>query len=104
LGALILALSGIYFTGVMNSQAGYMLTLVTISGFGASFIDSLLGATLQAQFQCSACGKITEKKNHCGQKNFNKVKGLNWMNNDVVNFFNTLAGVAFAITLYQLIP
>jgi uncharacterized protein (TIGR00297 family) len=103
LGALILALSGIYFTGAMNNQVGYMLALITTSGFIASFIDSLLGATLQAQFQCSVCGKITEKKNHCGQTSFDKVYGLKWMNNDVVNFFNTLAGAAIAIILYQLI-
>jgi len=102
LGALILALSGIYFTDAMNSQTWYMIILVTMSGFVASFIDSLLGATLQAQFQCSSCGKITEKKNHCGQKNYNKVKGLKWMNNDVVNFFNTIAGAAIAITVYCL--
>ena len=61
MGAAILALSGIYFTGAMNKGAGYIFVVVTISGFAASFIDSLLGATLQAQFQCSIFGKITEK-------------------------------------------
>lgn len=96
-GALIIALTGWMFS---NPWSHVVLFAVTISGLLGSIVDSYLGATLQVQFSCSSCNKITEKKVHCGNNPTVQISGLKWMNNDMVNFFNTAGGALF---LYLLI-
>ncbi len=63
-------------------------------GLVASLVDSLLGATLQAQYVCAVCGKQTERTVHCGTSS-KHLRGFGWMNNDVVNGICSLAGAAF---------
>jgi len=70
------------------------LLIVVVAGLIGSFVDSFLGATLQAQYKCKVCGKITEKKLHCD--GFAElIHGKRWLNNDFVNFVCTSSG-AFA--------
>jgi len=75
-------------------------TLITLGllGFAASFIDSLLGAAVQAQYRCNLCHKYTEKKIHCGRP-AKKIKGLSWMTNDLVNFISILFAVIWFLSL-----
>jgi uncharacterized protein (TIGR00297 family) len=101
-GAFILAISGSFF---FNSSILWILLIVTFTGIVGSLLDSLMGATVQIQFKCRICGNITEKRKHCGNNLTEIASGINWMNNDMVNFFNTLAGalislLAFALFLY----
>ena len=67
--------------------------IVLFAGLIASLVDSLLGATVQAQFQCPTCGKMTEKRIHCSNQRTAFVRGFLWINNDVVNGLCALAGV-----------
>ena len=46
--------------------------------------------------KCHLCGKITEKKFHCNGNPTTAFKGIKWVNNDVVNFFNTVSGSIFS--------
>jgi uncharacterized protein (TIGR00297 family) len=71
------------------------LTALTVIGVGASLVDSLLGATVQAQYRCRSCGKITEKKAHCGETT-EFLRGVRWVNNDVVNVACAVSGVLLA--------
>jgi len=72
-------------------------------GLGGSMLDSLLGATLQASYWCPRCDKATESRIHrCGVRS-NQVRGINVINNDVVNFAATLAGALFGGLVYILI-
>jgi uncharacterized protein (TIGR00297 family) len=66
-----------------------------LGGVSGSVFDSLLGATLQAVYRCPVCEVDIETPVHrvCGQR-APRIRGLSWMNNDVVNFLATLAGAA----------
>jgi uncharacterized membrane protein len=66
-------------------------------------MDSLLGATLQAQYRCPVCRKITEKTSHCGQEIIPLERGYRMINNDVVNFCNTVAGGLLGGLLYLIL-
>ncbi|MEW5923559.1 MAG: DUF92 domain-containing protein [Candidatus Zixiibacteriota bacterium] len=72
-----------------------------LAGWIGALIDSVLGATIQAQYQCPACGKITEKKFHCG-KEATLQKGLSYINNDIVNFISTVMASLLMLVIIRL--
>ena len=80
-----------------------LFSLIIIAGLLGSVVDSIIGATLQAQYRCSICGKITEKKNHCQTAQVIRVAGLELIDNDVVNGICALTGALFAWLAYQLL-
>ena len=92
-GALVIGLSG---WTTFQTGATPLLLLVAASGLLASLVDSLLGATLQIQYRCPVCEKITEKQRHCDDRDTVPVSGMAWMNNDMVNFLSTGSAVLFA--------
>jgi uncharacterized protein (TIGR00297 family) len=76
--------------------------LALLSGMVGSCFDSFLGATLQAMYSCPACETETERRIHrCGTRT-ESLRGLAWMNNDVVNFLATVSGSAVAIGMGSL--
>jgi len=71
--------------------------IALVSGLAGSLFDSLLGATVQAMYYCPTCDKETERRIHtCGTRT-RSLRGISWMNNDVVNFLATLFGALMAI-------
>ena len=72
------------------------------AGVVGSLVDPLLGATLQAAYWCRGCGKPTEQAAHaqCGQP-ARLVRGLSWVDNDVVNGLATLAGSLVGAGLWR---
>ena len=77
--------------------------IALVSGLLGSLFDSFLGATLQTMYFCPTCYKETERRIHnCGSKT-QFLRGLPWMNNDVVNFLSTLFGAVVAMLLAILI-
>jgi uncharacterized protein (TIGR00297 family) len=75
-------------------------TFLLITGLGVigSLIDSLLGATLQAQYSCPLCGHDTEKRFHCGMP-AKRTRGRRAMTNDMVNILAAAAAVLIAALL-----
>jgi uncharacterized protein (TIGR00297 family) len=94
-GAFIIPVSSVSFLG---ENYFYWIFAVMVSGFIGSLADSLLGASIQAQFYCGVCGKITEHKTHCDKPALLK-KGFYGVNNDVVNFICSCAGGIFIVVL-----
>ncbi|MFZ5515559.1 MAG: DUF92 domain-containing protein [Candidatus Zhuqueibacterota bacterium] len=78
-------------------EQGELLFIALIfSGLAGSIVDSFLGATVQAQYQCPACGKQTEKKIHCGSHATKLISGFQRFDNDVVNAVCAFAGAIIA--------
>ncbi len=95
----------IAFTGVMiNPQINHfdwsLIFAIAGAGFGGNLIDSLFGASLQAQFRCRQCGKHTERKIHCG-RNTDHISGILMLNNDFVNFFSIAGGALCLFVIYR---
>lgn len=78
----------------------WQMLAVALSGMGGNWLDSVLGATLQARYQCKRCGEVVEKAEHCGLAAA-PVAGWRWMSNDVVNLFCTLAGAAITFFIHK---
>ncbi len=92
---------GFFFWACQGFRKSLALTLLLalLSGMVGSCFDSALGATLQAMYTCPACKTETERRiHHCGART-EFLRGLAWMNNDVVNFLATASGSAVAIAL-----
>jgi uncharacterized protein (TIGR00297 family) len=83
-----------------------MLTffVITLAGLLGALFDSLLGATFQAIYTCPQCNKETERHplHTCGTATI-QVRGLKWLNNDLVNVGCALAGCLFGMVFYFLI-
>jgi uncharacterized protein (TIGR00297 family) len=103
LGALIIALSSILFdsTDYSLSFSHLFFYIIVLGGFLAGLVDSLLGATIQAQYRCPACKKVTEKQIHCNKKETVLISGYRWLNNDMVNFFCSVCGGLFVWIMIQ---
>lgn len=67
-----------------------MLVVISSSIIGST-VDSFLGATIQAKYECSNCGKTVEGKMHCGKPS-RYVKGVRAIDNNAINFIGTLTG------------
>lgn len=85
--------------GIVSPYAPYKVRLdsiffITLAGFLASVADSFLGATVQSQYLCGICNRITERKLHCNQ-NASLNRGRRFINNDLVNFLCSLCGTGF---------
>lgn len=103
-GSFIIVFLGSLVTKRYDQVAQAMVLFVLIIGAGTlgSLIDSIIGATIQAQYQCATCGKITEKKIHCQTTKTKLISGYNLINNDVVNGICALSGAVTGWLAYRL--
>jgi uncharacterized protein (TIGR00297 family) len=76
-----------------------LLLVGILSGVLGSALDSVLGATVQVQYCCASCGKITEQHPRhavCGSETFYH-SGISWIDNDIVNWVANTFGALIAI-------
>ncbi len=109
---------GITFTGTIASALGAVslglcfwllqrekqdhvgsLPISLVSGLTGSLFDSFLGATMQAMYYCPTCQKETERKIHSCGTTTQPLRGISWLDNDLVNLLATLWGSLIAILL-----
>ena len=76
------------------------LLFFTLAGLFGALVDSYLGATIQAIYHCPKCDKETEKHplHSCGTATL-QVRGVKWMNNDMVNLVCAAAGTVIGLIL-----
>ncbi len=96
-GSSVLTLSGVTF---FDNSFLKIFIMIVISGILGAFIDSIIGATLQSQYKCPNCNKITEKHIHCKKYKTNLYSGIKWINNDLVNLCCTGSGALFVLLFY----
>lgn len=80
--------------------------LFAVAGLAGAVIDSILGATVQILYRCPVCASVTEQMVHhrCADAPTEYVRGIRWMNNDVVNFISSLVGAGIAtVLLYRFV-
>lgn len=93
---------GLVFRLLKRGTSWILPPIALLSGVAGSLLDSLLGATVQAIYYCPTCNQETERRIHsCGTPT-KALRGLPWMNNDVVNFLATLYGAFVAMVLHTL--
>ncbi len=96
LGGLIIGISALLLEiGNYNS----IIIAAVISGLIGCTFDSFIGATIQGMFKCKKCQNITENKKHCGNQTI-KVRGSNFIDNNMVNLMATTVGALFAIIIF----
>jgi uncharacterized protein (TIGR00297 family) len=77
------------------------LCAISLAGLAGSLMDSMLGATGQAGYQCTRCSTDTEHYplHTCGKPTV-LVKGWPWLQNDAVNFISSIFGALAAILFW----
>jgi uncharacterized membrane protein len=97
-GAVLIGLGAALFTPELPALG--LLAVIIVGGLAGSTFDSFLGATVQAIYTCPHCQKETERHplHHCGTQTA-LARGWPWLNNDLVNFFCSLAGAGVAVSV-----
>lgn len=88
----------------VSIAAGPLLLGAVAGGMTGMLADSVLGATVQAQYHCPTCNKPTESRVHrCGTST-TLVRGVQWINNDMVNLAGTLVGALVGAGIAVIMP
>jgi uncharacterized protein (TIGR00297 family) len=83
-----------------NAWRPWLPAAALIGGLSGSLADSLLGATAQAIYRAAA-GETERRAAPDGTPN-PLLRGLPWMNNDLVNFLSSLVGGVIALGVWSL--
>ncbi|MBC5811385.1 MAG: DUF92 domain-containing protein [Candidatus Eremiobacteraeota bacterium] len=78
---------------------GLPFVAVLAGGVAGAFVDSLLGATVQAKRWCAQCGRACESDPHVCGASTELLRGAGWFGNDAVNLAATMVGAAVAFAL-----
>lgn len=76
-----------------------LLASVVLAAFIAMNLDSLLGATIQGINRCVVCNVKTESLYHHGKRTVT-VKGIRYMENNMVNLTATIIAAALSAAIY----
>lgn len=101
MGALSIAVSGYAVNQDLFLKSSLEMNFfwIILAGVAGGFVDSILGATIQSQYLCVNCGKLTERKLHC-ERNTTLIRGWEFFHNDRVNL---VCGLIGGLALYMII-
>lgn len=96
----VAALAGSFLIAVFSFWLFHLnlvfLFIIFIFGFLGNVIDTLFGAFYQQKYQCPNCAIVTERKVHCKRPTV-RIKGLTFVDNDMVNFLSGFIAVLLTI-------
>jgi len=100
-GALAIGLAAVGFQWLIGYKTSGMLVVAALGGgLAGALVDSILGATVQALYRCSACGTETEQIIHnCGRQT-EHLRGWTWLDNDRVNFASSAVGATICLVVW----
>ncbi|MBM7097344.1 DUF92 domain-containing protein [Bacillus sp. H-16] len=102
-GSLIIGVSSFLFMFLSEEPFTiYTFVLISVIGFTAQLIDTIAGGTIQALYECPGCGEKTERTRHCGYRTV-RIRGVSFINNDVVNHLCTASAVFITWIVYVII-
>lgn len=107
LGSLFICASAMIVDVRWMSEFGLVQSflLIGFSGLLASLVDSFFGATVQAQYFDPIREKVTERTHSLAQNGLmvenRLIKGIPFINNDLVNTLCALSGSALAYTVIE---
>ncbi len=101
LGAALIGLVAVFIAPFPTARSWFAFLWITLTGLLGAMIDSLLGDTFQAIYYCANCRKQTERhpRHTCGAPTF-YLRGLRWLDNDIVNLLCGLSAALLAILLF----
>ncbi len=102
-GSFLIVFTGSLATNLYDNLSYNLPILIIIAGLLGSVVDSIIGSTVQAQYKCPNCGKVTEKKVHCQTHKTELIAGVKIIDNDLVNAACALSGALFAVMGYYLV-
>jgi len=91
-GSFLIALSSFFLFDLNVTDFSWIF----LFGFLGNLVDTILGAFVQASYQCLDCRLLTEKQTHCGKKT-KLIKGFHFLNNDTVNFLSGFFALVMGI-------
>ena len=97
IGAILIAVLG----QIIFSHKNIFLP-IAIAGISGSVFDSFLGRFFQAKYLCKECGEHSEDNNHCDLPAL-RISGLKIIDNNMVNFLNTLFGGIMGYVLWTIV-
>lgn len=102
-GALAVGLSA-YLASPARPLWSYLI-LAGVSGLSGATMDSILGGTVQGIYYCPRCRKETESHplHRCGAAT-EQIRGLSWLNNDLVNLVCASVGAGIALLVHRVLP
>lgn len=83
---------GLYSFGI------FTFWIITVSAFCGCILDSMLGSLLQVKFRCTVCGKVTERREHCGADTV-RHSGIAVIDNDIVNLISSSFAALISVLL-----
>jgi len=98
LGAVFGALA-IGVVGLLIGWSKSIAAAAVIGGLAGALLDSLFGATVQSRLWCDDCAVQTEREVHdCGRAT-RPIRGMPWIDNDLVNLVAGIAGGLLSVFL-----
>ena len=95
--SLLGTLAALAGAALLSVFGGHTWLAITIGGFVGALTDSILGATLQAQWHDNKTGKWSEIPQGSPDR------GVNWIRNDAVNILATLVGAVTTLALQHVL-
>ena len=104
LSALIASfLISVLYYSCYSSSTLLLFFIVLSSGFFASVLDSILGATVQVHYYDPKLDLVRECEIDEDGNKLDKIRGLRFFDNDMVNFTSNLASILFVLSFASLI-